>query len=150
MISRSVAVYYARAYAKARKNTVQVLRKRIEVMATIVLVHIMGEDYVAFLLAFLEELISYESPRRIKFCSTTCFILDRGEDQNVSDSHDARIEEATIAIATASGEGGLCRKEGVEETSWGSQRIFSAVRVIFSKRLRYVNECMTGRICRLH
>ena len=28
-----VAVYYARAYAKARKNTVQVLRKRIEVMA---------------------------------------------------------------------------------------------------------------------
>ena len=93
----------------------------------------LGEDYVAFLLAFLEELISYESPRRIKFCSTTCLILDRGEDQNVSDSHDARIEEATIA--TASGEGGLCRKEGVEETSWGSQRIFSAVRVIFSKRL---------------
>ena len=58
IISRSVAVYYARAYAKARKNTVQVLRKRIEVMATIVLVHIWGEDYVAFLLAFLEELIS--------------------------------------------------------------------------------------------
>ena len=66
MISCRVAVYYARAYANARKNTVQVLRKRIEVMATIVLVHTyLGEDYVAFLLAFPEELISYERKNTI-------------------------------------------------------------------------------------
>ena len=52
MISRRVAVYYARAYAKARKNTVQVLRKRIEVMATIVLVHIWGRIMLLFSLLF--------------------------------------------------------------------------------------------------
>ena len=34
----SVAIYYARAYAEARKNTVQILRKRIEVGMTILLI----------------------------------------------------------------------------------------------------------------
>ena len=33
--SLRVAIYYARAYAEARKNTVQILRKRIEARMTI-------------------------------------------------------------------------------------------------------------------
>ena len=33
-----VAIYYARAYAEARKNTVQILRKRIEARMTILLI----------------------------------------------------------------------------------------------------------------
>ena len=36
----SVAIYYARAYAEARKNTVQILRKRIEVRLNILLLGI--------------------------------------------------------------------------------------------------------------
>ena len=54
-------------------------------------------------------------------------LLDGGQDQDFPDSHDARTEAATIATSR---EGGLCRKEGLEQAGRRSPWLLSSIRII--------------------